>query len=681
MERYASMLAGTMPPALALGTFLDFARTALLQKELWVLPDELAGQLRLLGQRCTRVTPGVGAGSMNAAQESILREHLLKLVWQFPKLEKLLAGVLSSQEAHAFGERLYAALPADRRSSDSKALQRLQAANGGLDRHKVDAEVARTPSVEDRIASLETFAREVRDGFTAAQSSGGDAGGDESAGFLRSSIGGSQAAAGSVQAALGLFASLRAKIKSALDAGDVKLAWGLVALGRQLLPQQVMFNVAHRSGTDATLIALLAQRGSLPVYFGDTVAGLLRLEQPDLFNVAQPSRLAGFSYDKKQLDLLMRLQLHQLNIFDYAVQQPLDVQTNETFAVSVHWVLYLVQESCVRSMGRAGDEFLAAAGWLKADASQPVGTLCYSQFMDELAKGLRVGDTIRHSESRRLAHLEQIVECYLGTMEYAGIQAKAVLTSNPEDKALGYLIPSVQECAPLVKMRSLHQNAAGNRGRANAEAPASPAAAKGVLEPAASLLERLSFLYGKPSRGAGGPGPPAKRSGEGLEDSWSDGKWPVAKWPKLSEFGDVSLIGSMPDFTWYSGDGQIIYVGTGLDAYWVATLREHLGFNKCLPTMVCRAHGAKACTDVHAHGQFWTNSWHAKPVQRLVDALKAAKAPPFKSGGVTASPDGAAALAEGEPSAEGGGEPTAEGEAAPAGGRGGGKGKGGGKGG
>ena len=102
MERYESMPAGTMPPALALGTFLDFARTALLQKELWVLPDELAGQLRLLGQRCTLATPGVGAGSMNAAQESILREHLLKLVWQFPKLEKLLAGVLSSQEAHAF---------------------------------------------------------------------------------------------------------------------------------------------------------------------------------------------------------------------------------------------------------------------------------------------------------------------------------------------------------------------------------------------------------------------------------------------------------------------------------------------------------------------------------------------------------------------------------------------------
>ena len=84
IEKYADQAPGTMPFDLA--------------PELLVFPRSLVGQLRLFQRRCAMATPTGGAGSTEAAQESILQENFLALLWQFGKMNDLLDGALTSQQ-------------------------------------------------------------------------------------------------------------------------------------------------------------------------------------------------------------------------------------------------------------------------------------------------------------------------------------------------------------------------------------------------------------------------------------------------------------------------------------------------------------------------------------------------------------------------------------------------------
>ena len=89
MEDYAAMPRSTMPFELARHAFSNFMKAVFLPKELLIIPIGIAGGLRLLGQRCAMATPSKSVGGSVSAQESILREHFLKLLWQFPLAEKL----------------------------------------------------------------------------------------------------------------------------------------------------------------------------------------------------------------------------------------------------------------------------------------------------------------------------------------------------------------------------------------------------------------------------------------------------------------------------------------------------------------------------------------------------------------------------------------------------------------
>ena len=273
-----SITAKPLTVAMALDSFSHFASTIALPDALFVLPPDQASQTRLLTQRCALASPVGSAGGVAAAQESLLREHLLALLWKLQKSSSLLGGVTSSQEAFGYMERLYVILPAERRSTDAKPLQRLQVVEDSLDSNKVTQEVAASPSLTVRVQNMEKFQREAREGHTAAIAGGsgaaGAAQGDQD--FLSASLGGSAPPQASLTTALGQCGIVLSSVKQALLAQDISLAWGIVAKGGALLPLKVMFNIGKSETADARLKSLWAQRGGLPEYVSGELVGRSR---------------------------------------------------------------------------------------------------------------------------------------------------------------------------------------------------------------------------------------------------------------------------------------------------------------------------------------------------------------------------------------------------------------------
>ena len=85
----------------------------------------------------------------------------------------------------------------------------------------------------------------------------------------------------------------------------------------------------------------------------------------------------------------------------------------------------------------------------------------------------------------------------------------------------------------------------------------------------------------------------------------------------------IMSVGTKPDLTWTSPDGSIIYIGVGEEAYYTQVLVDHLGLNKCLPSMISY-YGAMACNCPDKHGRTWSNGWHFKPAAARLAAAKAA---------------------------------------------------------
>ena len=179
-----------------------------LPHKLLIIPFELANRMRVFKLRCALADPASTSGSTNSAQETLLREHFLRLVWQFPKLQKLVHGALLSSEAYGCAERVYMALPSQERTSTAKPLQRIEAAEKFLNASSVDSAVADTADLEERVAKMEDFARGAREGHLAAQSTpaGSHAAGDQT--FLDFSVGGGAPTNDSVANSLGMAASI-----------------------------------------------------------------------------------------------------------------------------------------------------------------------------------------------------------------------------------------------------------------------------------------------------------------------------------------------------------------------------------------------------------------------------------------------------------------------------------------
>ena len=122
MEKYSEIVAGTMSKGLALGSLHEFAAAVSLPKAMWILPHDTSSLLRLFAQRCALANAGTTGGSTSAAEEALLRQHFLKYVWRLPLANALLSGVATSAEGYACLERIYNALPSERRSSTAKPI-------------------------------------------------------------------------------------------------------------------------------------------------------------------------------------------------------------------------------------------------------------------------------------------------------------------------------------------------------------------------------------------------------------------------------------------------------------------------------------------------------------------------------------------------------------------------------
>ena len=110
------------------------------------------------------------------------------------------------------------------------------------------------------------------------------------------------------------------------------------------------------------------------------------------------------------------------------------------------------------------------------------------------------------AEDARLAHYEQIITCYIDTLKFCGERAASLLRANPDQEPLGYFIPSVLNCGPLMLMRGLHQHAAQDRNRRSASTPSSSEVSAPKEQPV-SLVRRLSQKYGDTWHGSGGKHP------------------------------------------------------------------------------------------------------------------------------------------------------------------------------
>ena len=56
-----------------------------------------------------------------------------------------------------------------------------------------------------------------------------------------------------------------------------------------------------------------------------------------------------------------------------------------------------------------------------------------------------IGTTIVDDEMARVAHYERVIDCYLDVMKWASNKARGILLANPDDKPLGFFIPSVAQ--------------------------------------------------------------------------------------------------------------------------------------------------------------------------------------------------------------------------------------------
>ena len=100
-------------------------------------------------------------------------------------------------------------------------------------------------------------------------------------------------------------------------------------------------------------------------------------------------------------------------------------------------------------------------------------------------------------------------------LAHCGERAASLLRSNPDKEALGFFIPSVVGCGPLLKMRGLHASAALGRNRKNAGRPSGSQQYASPEQPVA-LVARLSQSYGDANYKATGK---HAYSGDGVE-SW-----------------------------------------------------------------------------------------------------------------------------------------------------------------
>ena len=669
MQIYAGMPAGAMDVGLVLATFPGFASAVALPRMLFILPKDLAGLMRLFSQRCALAN--TGAGSAAAAEESLLRQYFDKIMGRLPKTASLLAGASNAAEAYGYSVRIYNALPSKQRSSSVTPLGRVLAAEEALNADKVATEVARTPQVASRVEAMERFLREMESGIDALRRAGGPSSG-EGADPLNASIdhGGGEAPSDATAAALGKFAPLRAQIEAALTVKDYSFAWGLVAAGGLLAPQQILFNVSKITSSDSTLKALYNQRSELKLYFGGELKASLDKENPGLITKETSMLLDGFKLNDAAFTKLMQLKLGELDMYAATLLELTDRLGGYCHRPRDNWRLTIVDSDKMHRLAKSGHCLLQAVGFLDSSPTQTSDQLTFQGFVEELITALSRGSMIQE-EPERIAHYEQIITCYVETMEHCGARAASLLRANPDKEALGYFIPSVAGCGPLLKMRGLHSFAASNRNRANAGKPASSEMAAAVEQPV-SLISRKSLLYGDAK-------PKGKHPlGAGDERSW-------AKQPKTGQ-DDWGVVGSKPNITWDSSDGKIIYAGTGKDAFFKSILVDKLGDKKCLPSMVSYL-GAVACRCPDEHGHSHYVGPHVKPGWRLDDALIAARAPPWAEGDladIDEAAQGEAAVVDGDGAlalavADGGGQGKGKGKGGKGKGRGGrgGKGKGG----
>ena len=92
-------------------------------------------------------------------------------------------------------------------------------------------------------------------------------------------------------------------------------------------------------------------------------------------------------------------------------------------------------------------------------------------------------------------------------LAHCGERAASLLRSNPDKEALGFFIPSVVGCGPLLKMRGLHASAALGRNRKNAGRPSGSQQYASPEQPVA-LVARLSQSYGDANYKATGTSTP-----------------------------------------------------------------------------------------------------------------------------------------------------------------------------
>ena len=138
----------------------------------------------------------VGTAGVHGAQDAILREHLLDLIWDRPHVTKLFSTAAGSPEAFGCVRRLYLSLAPAQQRGQMKDLEPTQIVSGleaqlQLRQERLSTVIAAHGSLNDRVDALEAKVTEESEAFRALSGDSRSVLPHDAASFLGVSVGGS----------------------------------------------------------------------------------------------------------------------------------------------------------------------------------------------------------------------------------------------------------------------------------------------------------------------------------------------------------------------------------------------------------------------------------------------------------------------------------------------------------
>ena len=384
-----------------------------------------------------------GVGNTPSTAEYFYRAYGRRLAYRHTNLSLLAQRAASSQ--NFFGETLRLAqgyAPGRYRAAEPAALfagveLSLHPRNGRLLQLLKDEDATASAIVTQLLVASHADSTRPADGEATHLPRGAASGYDEA---LTASVGTTVASERACTMAANRAEYANAEATAAPLLGKVPLPTNeilfIVATSRSLYLLQALFNVGKRAPQHELCRQVHSLRSYLPSYAMHAFMAPMDLK-------AKPpgaqSRLRALCWPAAQLKALMTLRLASLDFLNDGYYLMIATEANATQS-RVDFLEAMLDPVEMRRMGRYGSAVFQAFGWdeTKHPAS---GEYTYVGLCELLATKLEdLGPRIRHDHALWTSVKAQVKDCYLHTMEFAGMEAQRVLLSPPDSAAFGVFV-------------------------------------------------------------------------------------------------------------------------------------------------------------------------------------------------------------------------------------------------